>query len=189
MKISTNIPFHSYNTKLITEKKNPNRQTKFELVAFNSDKGIHSIRLDKGKTYNLGSINGKPFDLKLLQNGFEWSGRVKLSGRPEGKVTPEQKAAADAFASYTPQEWTHGEHIGVVISTITDIADNKLETSYFNKRIKLFGISQDEIESAIRYLSLDPHSPFTINGRTFTLKEGLLDDYDDKMLYKNKRRD
>ncbi len=68
-------------------------------------KKVQAITLEKNQTYNLGTINGKPFNFKLLQEaGFEWSGRMRIPWRPEGRVTPEQEAGARAFDSYTPQE-------------------------------------------------------------------------------------
>lgn len=188
MKISNNTLIHSYQSKSLPTK-NPNNKTNFELAAVSGHRNNQSIILDKEKIYDLGTLNGRPFHLKLLSpNGFEWSGRISLSGCPEGKVTPAQKAAARAFDAYTSQEWSQGEHMGIVISTLTNIADNNLETTYFNKRVKLFGISQNEIESALRCLNLDPHKPFSINGQTFIIKGGVLEKYIDRIILENKRR-
>lgn len=188
MKITANTLINSYHSNSLPKKDTPNnhKYKKFELDVVSDSKNRQSINLNKDKTYDLGTLNGKPFHIKLLpESGFEWSGRIRLSGRPEGKVTPEQIAAANAFDSYNSYEWLQGEHMGAVIATITRIADNNLETTYFNKLVKLHSITQSEIENALQRLGVDPHKPFSINGRTFAINSGLLEDYTDENIIKD----
>lgn len=141
-------------------------------------KKVQAIILEKNQTYNLGTINGKPFSITRVQdNRFEWSGGIRISGPAEGKVTPEQMAAARAFASYTPREWAQCDHMVSVIARITRIAEDNLKTDYFNDYVDLVQISPNEINNALQRLGLDPSLPFSVNGRSFVLNSGVLADY------------
>ena len=186
MAINTNNLIDSYQNKLPAEslrgrgdsnKPYGNANTRsFEAIL--EQKKVQAITLKKNQTYNLGTINGKAFSIKRLQdNGFEWSGGIRISGPTEGRITPEQMAAALAFDSYTPQEWSQCDHMVSVIARITQIAENNLKTDYFNDFVDLVQISPNEINNALQRLGLDPSLPFSVNGRSFVLNSGILEDY------------
>lgn len=139
-----------------------------------------SVTLEADKKIDLGTIDDKPFEMRLFQNGgFEWSGGLFLKA-PQGgsKVTPEQAAAAYAFDSYTRTEHERANDIGAVICAIYHITNRGQPTSSFYSAMNNGKkILPEEMEDALGLLGINPDEPFTINGRTFVLDSGTLKDY------------
>lgn len=154
----------------------PNEQ----LVRPDSNQGFfQSLNLEANKIINLGSINGKPLDMKIFQNGgFEWSGSPRIFAHSGSQVTPEDAAAAYAASSlYTKNEYEQGSHISAVINRIYLVANKVMTTNSFNELIINANISQEEIDQALNRLGFDSSEPFTVNNRTFVFKDGILKDY------------
>lgn len=136
-----------------------------------------SITLDANTPIDLGTIDGKPFEMQIMEGGgFEWSGNIQIK-KTEGRVTPEQAAAAYAAASYTSAEHEQAGHISATIISIYLMTKDGLSTDSFNDSIRSSTISQKDVENALNRLGFNPSEPFTVNGRTFIFNSGTLKDY------------
>jgi hypothetical protein len=137
-----------------------------------------SITLDTNTPIDLGTINGKPFEMHIMEGGgFQWSGAIRIKDA-EGKVTPEQAAAAYAAASYTTTEHEQAGQILATINKLYLITKNGQSTDPFNDFIRSFNISQKDVENALNRLGFNSSEPFTVNGRTFIFNSGTLKDYE-----------
>ncbi len=140
-----------------------------------------SIILEANKQIDLGTIDGKPFKMKLfIDGGFEWSGGLFLKA-PQGgsKVSPEHAAAAYAFDSYTRAEREKAQDIGGVICALYQVTNRGQKTSFFNSFINNSGkkFLPEETKDALGLIGINPDKPFTINGRTFVFDSGTLKNY------------
>lgn len=135
-----------------------------------------SITLKANKEINLGTINGKPFEMKIFQEGgFEWSGCPRIKAPKAGsRVTDEQLEAAYATRSYTFSEHKKAGEICAVINFMYLMQDKGWTTSSFNKYIEESNISQQKIEDAFSNLGINPNKPFNLKGERFILESGKL---------------
>lgn len=125
-----------------------------------------SITLQADKEINLGTINGRPFEMKIFsEGGFEWSGcrRIKAS-KAGARVTAEQRAAARAARSYTYSEHKKADEMCAVINYMYLMQEKGWASSDLNDCIKEANISQKEIKEAFNRLGIDVDQPFTVNG-------------------------
>lgn len=148
-----------------------------KLAGDNKDVFKHCLNLETNKTISLGTINGKPFDMKIFEGGASWTGSQMIRMHPQdARVTDEEMAAAAAFEAYTPDERLTGNSISALINQLYLVAHQGLGVSTFNNWVETQNKSQDEIKEALQRLGIDSNQTFTINGRSFSLDSGELAD-------------
>jgi len=140
-----------------------------------------TLNLEAGKLINLGTLEGKNYNMQIFKDGgFEWSGSLSIKEPPSGsKVTPEQIAAANAAYQYTMPAYEHGEKVAAVVNYFYMVTQKNWPVSSFNESTITSGISSEDIKDALNHLDLDSNQPFTINGRTFSLQSGILEENKD----------
>lgn len=137
-----------------------------------------TITLQADTTINMGTINGKPFDMKIhLNSGYQWSGAIPIKLTNGNIVTPEHKAAARAANAYSPREYNEGAAVSGAVHLLYLMADRGWAAQQFNDICSSTRKTQKDIENALDRLGIDKDKPFNINGRMFTYNFGILEDY------------
>jgi hypothetical protein len=139
----------------------------------------NSVTLSANTPIDLGTIDGKPFEMQIMEGGgFEWPGQIQIHAHTGSQVTPEDAAAAYAAHSYSLPEQMQANHIGAVIDELYLMTKNGSSTDSLNNLISTSQISQSDVEDALTRLGFNPSEPFTVNGRAFIFSSGTLKDYE-----------
>lgn len=136
-----------------------------------------AINLQPGSELNLGTINGKPFDFRLFEEGgFEWSGGLRLVDRPVpgARVSAQAEAAAAAMNRYSEDEWRHGSGIAGVVFNLYEVARGRLSPEALNKQLQSAPYQPGYLQEALSRMGMDTREPFEINGSTYALRQGQL---------------
>lgn len=137
-----------------------------------------TIKLQADSQINLGTINGKEFDMKINPTGgYQWTGAIQVKYTPDSRVSQESVIAAYAAQQYTREEYNECAQITGVINQLYLIVDRGWTAERFNDFCDQTKILQTDVESALSRLGLDYSQPFNINGRTFVYESGTLKDF------------
>ncbi len=137
-----------------------------------------SITLEPDVKLNLGTINDKPFQMRIFSDGgAEWNGSPRIFGPMESgqRITEEVRRVHYAAEAYTRKEHEKAEQlIGIIYDLYLTTTKGWSIDFMFNGSIDMFSIPATQVEEALQRLGLAPKEPFTINGRTFILEAGYV---------------
>lgn len=137
-----------------------------------------NVTLKAGTELNLQTINGKPYNMTIFEEGgYQWSGAIAVKATNSSVVTLADKMASYAADLYTRAEHTKASKITGVINYLYLITSRGWSADDFNDFTKQTGISESDVQEALGRLEVDINQSFTINERTFTFDSNGLKDY------------
>jgi len=100
-----------------------------------------TLTLEAGKQLNLGTINGKSFNMEISQNGgYQWSGAIPVKATPGSTVSELDRMAAKYSGMYTREEHMKANQVTGVINYLYLITTRGQPTQDFNDFTKQTGV-------------------------------------------------
>jgi hypothetical protein len=128
---------------------------------------------------DLGSLNGKPFELRIVPGvGIEWSGCPFVKAPTSSVVSEEYHAAARAARMYSVAEHKFAQETVAVIGALYRYTQGRLQIDDVNDTIQFFRLAPNTVKDMLTRLGVDPDRPFRINGQHFVFVNGLISPYD-----------
>ncbi len=128
----------------------------------------NSVTLNTNTPIDLGTIDGKPFEMQIMDGGgSEWSGAIRIHAHAGSQVTPEDVAAAYAAHSYTRAEYEEGDHVSAVVTYLYMMTKGVMSTDAVNSALRQTNITPSEVNDALNRLGLNSNEPFTVNGQAY----------------------